>query len=350
MKFIIISISLVLYSLFFAEWFLRFLNPQALMPRYIQASEYGIRENIPNAEYRHWTPEVHVQMQTNSQGMRDYREYDRKKPEGVCRVAIFGDSFFMGYEVSWEHSYAGQLEVQLKNAGQPCEVLNFAVSGFGTAESLIALEEKALSFEPDYVVLEWHHTDPVDNLRSGLFTFSDSGELQATGKSYLPGVKVREKLMRYRFYRWAIEYSHLYSMVREKVAGFIKELLVGLRQFNASKKAAPESVASKSIALSKPDINIALINRFCAVASINNASCILADMPSQQFNGDIDTSLRLIDTSKVKADAIVTPIKLFEQQWDAGYDLFRYEGHRHFNELGYSLAASVASDYIISQQ
>ena len=118
MKKIVLALLLYAYSLFFGEWFLRLLNPQALLPRYIQAGDHGIRENIPNAEYRHWTPEIEVLMQTNRHGMRDYRDYTVKKPKGVCRVAIFGDSFFMGYEASFEDSFAGRLENDLKVGGE----------------------------------------------------------------------------------------------------------------------------------------------------------------------------------------------------------------------------------------
>lgn len=350
MKNIVIVILLGAYSLFFSEWFLRFLNPQAIMPRFIQAGEFGIRENVPNAQYRHWTPEIKVNMQTNSQGMRDYREYSVAKPEGACRVAIFGDSFFMGYEVTLEDSYAGRLEIDLNEGGKPCEVLNFAVSGFGTAESLITLQEKALAFDPDYVVLEWHHTDPKDNLRSGLFRLNQDGVLEPTGRDYLPGVKVRERLMAFGIYRWAIENSHLYNIAREKIAGSIKDLINEIRNFSFRKKVATdiEDIVEPQKTYSV-DINVSLVNRFCELVRLNDAVCIISDMPSQNFRDEIESSFDFIDVSKIDADAVLSPVDLFEQAWNEGNHLFRYQGHNHFNELGYQLAASVVSEYILSQ-
>jgi hypothetical protein len=355
MKKILLIIFLMAYSVFFAEWFLRLLNPQAILPRYIQASEYGIRENIPNATYRHWTPEIEVLMSINNQGMRDHRTFPIKKPEGTCRVAIFGDSFFMGYEVNLEDSFAGQLESKLKKGNKNCEVLNFAVSGFGTAESLITLKKKAIQFEPDFVVLQWHDTDPNDNFRSNLFRINDDDQLVPTGNTYLPAVKIREKLLTYGIYRWAIEYSHLYSMAREKLGITIKNFLVPIKSFlkNSSNENIEETTKIvETVATEKhqgPGLNEKLVNAFCEKANSHDADCIILDIPNQVFNGDIITSYNFINIEHIKADAVLSPTELLKKEFKNGKELYRKKGHYHFNELGYSLTASVVSEYILSK-
>ena len=85
-----------------------------------------------------------------SKGMRSDREYSESKPGGVYRIVLLGDSFFMGYEVELEQSFAWLLEKQLNDYGLATEVVNLSVSGFGTAEGLVALEHRGLKYDPRF--------------------------------------------------------------------------------------------------------------------------------------------------------------------------------------------------------
>lgn len=91
-------------------------------------------------------------VEINAQGMRD-RERSLAKAPGTYRVALLGDSFTEATQVSLENTFGGLLE------GRPCadkgklEALNFAVSGYGTAQELIDYREHAARFSPDVVVL-----------------------------------------------------------------------------------------------------------------------------------------------------------------------------------------------------
>ncbi|MGH1485103.1 MAG: SGNH/GDSL hydrolase family protein [Cellvibrionaceae bacterium] len=351
MKVFLFTLVLFVYGLFFAEWFLRALNPQAILPRYIQEGPYGVRANIPNAEYRHSTPEVEVSMRINSQGMRASRDYEVSKPAGVCRVAIFGDSFFMGYEAKMEHSYAGQLESHLKSFGKNCQVLNFSVSGFGTAESLIILKEKALAYSPDYIVLEWHYTDPNDNLRSNLFAVDENNRLIRAREKFLPGVAIRKKLMQFSLYRWAIEYSHLYTVGREKLASSIKNTLVKVRNFELfpEKKPEPANVEaiSEAIVVNRYSLlDQLLVNEFDAIAKNHGAKFVVLDVPQKNFNGEIVSSFKYLDESKIMADRVLSPVDLFKDLTESNVELYRTRGHKHFNEKGYSELALLTAQGI----
>jgi hypothetical protein len=186
-------LALAAYALLFAELFLRIFAPQAIMPRYVTGTPWGVRGNIPNATYWHQTPEVTVQYRINSQGMRADRDYSVAKPEGTCRVAVYGDSFFVGYELPYSQTYAVRLEQELQAAGIHAEVLNFSVSGFGQAEMLRAHERFGRKFDPDVVLFEWHSTDPDDNVRSGLYRL-EHGTVTPTNATYLPSIAVQDRL------------------------------------------------------------------------------------------------------------------------------------------------------------
>jgi hypothetical protein len=224
----LLGIVVIPYTLVLAEAYFRVFAPQALMPRYITGTPWGVRGNIPNARYWNHTREVDVEYRINGQGLRADRNFAVAKPPGVCRVAIFGDSFFFGVELDLPQSYAGQLEARLRQAGYPVEVLNFSVGGFGTAEMLQTFEGFGRSFSPDVVIFSWDNSDLQDNERSALYRI-DSGELVKSGISYLPGVKTLDWLMQFRLYRAIADHSEFYSFIREKAALLVKRQMQGPR-------------------------------------------------------------------------------------------------------------------------
>ncbi len=105
-----------------------------------------------------YSKEGHSHVQINSQGWHD-RERSLKKTRGVLRIAVLGDSFVEAFHVSWENSLCqvigGDLIKRLAVDSQhdPVEVLNFGVSGYGTAQELLAYRHCVRHYSPDLVVL-----------------------------------------------------------------------------------------------------------------------------------------------------------------------------------------------------
>ena len=81
----------------------------------------------------------------NSDGLRD-REHSKSKPAGTLRIAVVGDSYAEAFQVERERAFWSVLEGRLKDcpalAGREVEVINFGVSGYGTAQELLTLREK----------------------------------------------------------------------------------------------------------------------------------------------------------------------------------------------------------------
>ncbi len=92
----------------------------------------------------------------NSDGWRD-RERSQVKPENTLRIAILGDSFTEARQVPLENTFASVTERELRGcqalAGRKVEVLNFGVSGYGTAQELITLRRHVWDYSPDIVLL-----------------------------------------------------------------------------------------------------------------------------------------------------------------------------------------------------
>jgi lysophospholipase L1-like esterase len=92
----------------------------------------------------------------NQDGYRD-RPHAHHRPANTFRIAVLGDSFAEALQVSREETFWSVLERELQDAkaldGQSVEVLNFGVSGFGTAQALEMLRHYVWQYEPNLVLL-----------------------------------------------------------------------------------------------------------------------------------------------------------------------------------------------------
>ena len=103
-----------------------------------------------------FTAEGHAWVCINQDGYRD-RPHTHHKPANTFRIAVLGDSFAEAFQVSRDETFWAVLERELQDAnvwdGQTVEVLNFGVSGFGTAQALEMLRHYVWTYEPDLVLL-----------------------------------------------------------------------------------------------------------------------------------------------------------------------------------------------------
>jgi len=109
----------------------------------------------PNAE-GWWTKEGRDYVRINSQGLRDC-EHTKAKPENAVRIAVLGDSYAEALQLPMEKAFWAIMEASLRECGslpgQNVEVINFGVSGYGTAQELLILRQKVWDYSPDIVLL-----------------------------------------------------------------------------------------------------------------------------------------------------------------------------------------------------
>jgi hypothetical protein len=118
----------------------------------------------------HYQREGESYVRINSDGQRD-REHARTKPPDTVRIAVLGDSFAEAMHVPMEQTFWSLLERRLEEchafAGKHVEVLNFGVSGYGTAQELMTLRQKVWDYSPDIIVLALTtYNDIYDNSRA----------------------------------------------------------------------------------------------------------------------------------------------------------------------------------------
>ena len=105
----------------------------------------------------------------NSDGLRDV-EHARQKPPNTLRIAVVGDSYAEALQVPLENAFWKIAENRLAGCaaigGKTVEMINFGVSGYGTAQELITLREKVWEYSPDVVLLAvTTNNDITDNSR-----------------------------------------------------------------------------------------------------------------------------------------------------------------------------------------
>jgi len=327
-----------LYSGLFAEAFLRVLSPQALLPRYVTAGPGGVRGNIPGARYRHETPEVDVAYRINAQGMRDDRVFGPEPDAGTCRIALFGDSFFMGYELELPDTVAARLEHHLRLRGVAAEVLNFAVSGFGTAEMRRSLEATGLGFDPDLVIFQWHATDPEDNARSDLWRL-DHEQLVPGRPSFLPSIALQDRLMAWPLYRMLNDHSHLYAFLREAAGTAVKQLALSLspaRSEGAEPSARIRGAGPGALALSA-----ALLQAVRAEVEGAGRGFLLVEIPERVSRTSFASTLDRLPPRALDAIAVLTPVDAFAQAASPDRKLYFERGHGHLTPFAADLLASL---------
>ena len=99
----------------------------------------------------------------SSAGMRD-REFGVRKPDGVFRIVVIGDSVTFGFMCPREQTYPKQLETVLNQSATPgapqFEVLNLGVTGYNMPQIVEALRSRGLRYEPDLVIYGYVLNDP----------------------------------------------------------------------------------------------------------------------------------------------------------------------------------------------
>ncbi|MFN2576320.1 MAG: SGNH/GDSL hydrolase family protein [Pyrinomonadaceae bacterium] len=157
----------VVFGLMMAETFLRvagYSAPLFYMPD--DSRGVALRPNAAGTYQREGRNYVHI----NGAGLRD-REHSIVKPANTIRIALLGDSYCEALQLPLEQTFWWLLQRKLEScsqfAGEHVEIINFGVSGYGTGQELITLQQQVWQYSPDIVMLlVTTNNDISDNMRS----------------------------------------------------------------------------------------------------------------------------------------------------------------------------------------
>ena len=198
-----------------------------------QSRGYALR---PGAEgwYRK-EGEAHVRI--NSDGLRD-REHSLTKPPDTIRIAVVGDSYPEALPVSLEEAFwwvMGRKVQECEASPVKIEVLNFGVSGYGTAQELLTLRQQVWKYSPDIVMLAvTTNNDITDNSRAlkktaeiPYFVYHDNHLTLDDSFRDSPVFRLRQSGIS-RFGRWLRDHSRVVQAITQGHHGF-KILLASWR-------------------------------------------------------------------------------------------------------------------------
>jgi len=319
-------------------------NQIMLIPRFHTSAQYGeftIRRLRPNSEFWHTDPDGSWKFVTNSQGFRSNVDYEISKPWGVFRVIALGDSTTEGFEVRQNYTYPEVLQRYLRKNGFNAEVFNTGVSGFGTAEELIYLENEGIKFNPDVVVLGFFGNDFDDNVRSDLFRMED-GELVTANRTYIPGVAILDFINSVPLLRWLSQNSYLYSLVANTVWDAAKRA-----RLNANEQAREtEFTIATSPNKYKTDLTLALLERLYAFCKLRSIPLVIVDIPQAsepQLTPSIPADLQ--SQFRKNSDALILSEDLFSPYVGLA-ELHALHGVGHPNEFSNAMIALAVGERI----
>jgi hypothetical protein len=216
---------------------------------------------LPGAE-GWFRKEGEAYVRINSDGLRD-QEHSVPKPANTFRIAILGDSYSEALSVSLEEAFWFVMGRKLQNCpelqGKNVEVINFGVSGYGTALELLTLREKVWKYSPDLVLLAvTTNNDVTDNSRAlkktadiPYFVFENN---QLTLDNSFRNTRAfafnNSKLG--QFSNWFVIHSRVVQAVIQGQRG-IRVLLASRRAKSSSAKPAPSPTDANRTAAKPPD-------------------------------------------------------------------------------------------------
>jgi GDSL-like Lipase/Acylhydrolase family len=202
-----LAVSSLFVALLCAEGILRMFYPQPL------GVWYSLRDGlvIHPPELSVYLNQFDRTVQFNSIGMRD-REHAVPKDNGTFRVLLLGDSFMEALQVDFEDSFPKLLEDRLRQAShRTVEVINCAVSGWGTDQELIYLQQYGLKFHSDLILIGMTiHNDVSDNLEGHFHTLVD-GKMLPKPKQEMPWFEYRSLKVK----DFLASHSHLTQLLRK---------------------------------------------------------------------------------------------------------------------------------------
>jgi lysophospholipase L1-like esterase len=253
-----------------------------------------------------------VPIRTNSLGLRG-AEVEPGKPAGVYRILALGDSVTFGWGLRGEDAYPSQLASLLATLrpNQRFEVVNAGVSGYGTWQQALWLQEAGLALQPDVVVVQAHLNDASDNLW-GTLGWQGSGG-------------------------WLAQHS--------KLARLVQRVLGSATPSSATPCAADWKVGTDDVCWERTE---QLLNELRSEAQAAGATTVLMPSPMRwQVEPGVRDVRAWVDEARYQ-DALrqyaqhnswlyVDPLPAFRQAHSAGQSLFLDVGHP--NEAGQRLMA-----------
>jgi hypothetical protein len=209
-----------------------------------QSRGYALRPRAEGWYRKEGEAYIHI----NSDGLRDDEHTTAKAPDTI-RLAVIGDSYPEAFSVTVDEAFWRVMGRKLQEcdavSGKKIEVLNFGVSGYGTAQELLTLREQVWKYSPDIVLLAiTTNNDITDNSRVlkktdeiPYFVFKNNELVLDDSFKSARAFQWRQSAVS-RFGRWLRDHSRVVQAVIQGHHGF--KVLLSSWRARSSEPAQPQ--------------------------------------------------------------------------------------------------------------
>jgi len=164
------------------------------------------------------------ELNTNSKGLRDNKEYNYSKSKEAYRILILGDSFSFGNGVNLNESYPEYLRDNFKNKN--VEIINLGVPGYGINNEYLYFIKEGIKYNPDLVIVQFCSNDWGTHKiieSNGIESIDTTNSLTANSKGFLIQSQDKGKLRSLHLtLLWNLRsYSFIYTKLRNVLSNII---------------------------------------------------------------------------------------------------------------------------------
>lgn len=309
---------------------------------------------------------------SNSKGVRTSSSRRETLPEpspGILRIAIFGDSFTHGDDVSYEESWGAILEDILNQNGLRAEVLNLGGQGYAMDQAFLRWRKHGKPLNPHIVLFGFQNSNIKRNMNLIRMLYSpDSGiiftkprfilkddSLQLINSPTVPPQDLinvfnnwqKWKLREHEFFFQESNYSP-HPLYKSRLASFI---ITGLTtKFSPRRKEydffAPHSSSGK--------IALRIIEAFKREVKQEGGSFFIVHIPTKNplkklMEGDQLKYHDLLETVRASYDLLDPAPALVDQTRIHGLNALLASGSSHYSKIANEVVAQTVATALLSR-
>lgn len=288
----------------------------------------GVRHS-PQAE-GWFRKEGEAYIRINSDGLRD-EEHRKQKPPDTFRIAILGDSYAEAFQVPLQNTFWKVMEHDLTTchafAEKNIEVINFGVSGYGTAQEYLTLQHYVWEYSPDIIILAFLTGNDIRNNSKALepaaplipFFRLDNGKLMLDNSFATDPEYQRKTGWLWSLRRTVYRYSRLYQLISKAKDIYLFPAIDPLAQLEGEEQGLDDLIYIEPRTPEWQEaweITEQLLLKIHQEVKLHNARLVIATLSSGiQVHPDPEVRQRYMHTKQI-ADLFYpdTRIKTFAEQ------------------------------------
>ncbi len=277
-----------------------------------------------------------INVQMNADGLRD-RDYSRSRTTKK-RLLILGDSFGWGFGVEQPQIFSEILETHHVD----WEVINASVSGYGTDQEYLYLQQRGIHYQPDIILLLFYENDFRNNQSNEEYWYyKPYFRLTADDQLQLHNNPVPTSSWQQILERWI--YGHTYLWAKLYTAGkTIKHQLTA--SFNQSATAPTTTNDSKSqttqvkMLSSQRQVTVKILSAIQQLAQHHQAQFILVSIP-------MSADQRAVLQQSARQEQF--PYLTLETAWqNTPLENLTFPHDKHWNANGHEMAAHAIDEFL----